>query len=107
MREGLLALCHRKAIPVFVGAPPDGSIFLSSMKLWSDAALGGAPYAFDLDLHAEVFESCALHYWGLKSSEAGALGALVLGARGRGCVVRKDVERARYGAYSSIEDPLV
>ena len=79
VREGLLALCERKAIPIFVGAPSDGSVFLSSMKLWANAELGGAPHAFDLDLHAEVFESCALHYWGLKESEAGALGTLVLG----------------------------
>ena len=79
VREGLLALCERKAIPIFVGAPSDGSIFLSSMKLWTDAELGGAPHAFDLDLHAEVFESCAYHYWGLKGSNAGALGTLVLG----------------------------
>ena len=79
VREGLLALCHRKAIPVFVGAPSDGSVFLSSMKLWADAQLGGAPHSFDLDLHAEVFESCAYHYWGLKGTELGALGTLVLG----------------------------
>ena len=79
VREGLLALCERKAIPVFVGAPSDGSVFLSSLKLWTDAELGGAPHAFDLDLHAEVFESCAYHYWGLKGSDAGALGTLVLG----------------------------
>src|SRR5262245_9725214 len=29
--EGLLALCARKAIPIFVGAPADGSVFLNSM----------------------------------------------------------------------------
>src|SRR5689334_15289834 len=33
--EGLLAACHRLAIPVFVGAPADGSVFLNSMKLWA------------------------------------------------------------------------
>src|SRR3954452_24733527 len=32
---GLLAVCHRMAIPVFVGAPGDGSVFLNSMKLWT------------------------------------------------------------------------
>ena len=32
---GLLATCHRLAIPVFVGAPADGSVFLNSMKLWA------------------------------------------------------------------------
>src|SRR6202521_5566263 len=31
--HGLLSTCHRLAIPVFVGAPGDGSIFLNSMKL--------------------------------------------------------------------------
>src|SRR5262249_25729883 len=58
--EGLLAACHRLAIPVFVGAPGDGSVFLNSMKLWAlnKAGLTGA-YGFDLDLHAEVFESCS------------------------------------------------
>src|ERR1700719_2685666 len=33
--HGLLSTCHRLAIPVFVGAPGDGSIFLNSMKLWA------------------------------------------------------------------------
>jgi len=32
---GLLATCRRMAIPVFVGAPGDGSVFLNSMKLWA------------------------------------------------------------------------
>jgi deoxyhypusine synthase len=77
--EGLLALCHRKSIPVFVGAPADGSVFLNSMKLWALAQLGGKPYAFDLDLHAEVFESCAYHLWGLRESDTKALGTLILG----------------------------
>ena len=39
--EGLLALCARKAIPIFVGAPADGSVFLNSMKLWALRELGG------------------------------------------------------------------
>ena len=77
--RGLLALCHDKAIPVFVGAPSDGSIFLNSMKLWAAARAGGEPYRFELDLHAEVFESCAYHLWGLRQTEAGALGTLILG----------------------------
>ena len=35
VQEGLLATCHRLAIPIFVGAPGDGSVFLNSMKLWA------------------------------------------------------------------------
>ncbi len=78
--EGLLAACHRLAVPVFVGAPGDGSVFLNSMKLWAmaKAGLAGA-YTFDLDLHAEVFESCAYHRWGLFESSAKALATLILG----------------------------
>ncbi|HRV81427.1 MAG TPA: deoxyhypusine synthase family protein [Planctomycetota bacterium] len=77
--EGLLALCHRKAIPIFVGAPADGSVFLNSVKLWALARAGRIEYRFALDLHHEVLESCAYHLWGQTESEAGALGTLVLG----------------------------
>ena len=78
--EGLLAACHRLAIPVFVGAPGDGSVFLNSMKLWALKTAGIIPdYSFDLDLHAEVFESCAYHRWGLFESDAKALATLILG----------------------------
>ncbi len=78
--EGLLALCHRMSIPVFVGAPGDGSVFLNSMKLWAMKRAGLiADYGFDLDLHAEVFEACAYHYWGLFDTDKQALGTVVLG----------------------------
>jgi len=78
--SGLLAKCHEYAIPVFVGAPGDGSVFLNSMKLWSmkQAGLLGE-YAFDLDLHAEVFEACAYHRWGLFDHPAQAIGTIILG----------------------------
>ncbi len=77
---GLLTTCHRLAVPVFVGAPGDGSVFLNSMKLWAMREAGLIPaYAFDLDLHAEVFESCAYHRWGLFENPVHALGTLVLG----------------------------
>ena len=77
---GLLATCHQRAIPIFVGAPGDGSVFLSSMKLWAMRQAGLAPeYQFDLDLHAEVFEACAYHRWGLFEHPAHALGTVILG----------------------------
>lgn len=79
IREGLLALCHRKRIPIFVGAPADGSCFLNSVKLWATEQLHAGEHRFDLDLHAEVFESCAYHLWGLRESETKALGTLILG----------------------------
>lgn len=80
--EGLLALCHRMAVPIFVGAPADGSVFLNSMKLWTLAREAGLDYRFELDLHEEVFESCAYHYWGLQDAPeggGGAMGTLILG----------------------------
>ena len=77
---GLLATCSRMQIPVFVGAPGDGSVFLNSMKLWAMREAGIIPeYGFDLDLHAEVFEACAYHRWGLFENPAHALGTLILG----------------------------
>jgi deoxyhypusine synthase len=77
---GLLATCNRLSIPIFVGAPADGSVFLNSMKLWAMQKAGlSASYSFDLDLHAEVFEACAYHRWGLFESEAKALATLILG----------------------------
>ncbi|HYP14072.1 MAG TPA: deoxyhypusine synthase family protein [Bryobacteraceae bacterium] len=80
VEAGLLATCHRMAIPVFVGAPADGSVFLNSMKLWAMRQAGlRDSYGFDLDMHAEVFEACAYHRWGLFDSEAKALGTLILG----------------------------
>jgi deoxyhypusine synthase len=38
-----------------------------------------AEYGFDLDLHAEVFESCAYHRWGLFDHHAHALATVILG----------------------------
>ena len=77
---GLLATCHRLAIPIFVGAPADGSIFLNSMKLWAMQKAGLLDeYKFDLDMHAEVYEACAYHRWGLFDNNVHALGTLILG----------------------------
>jgi deoxyhypusine synthase len=77
---GLLATCHRLAIPVFVGAPADGSVFLNSMKLWAMRQTGLIEdYRFDLDLHAEVYEACAYHRWGLFDNPPHMLAALILG----------------------------
>ncbi len=79
-RPGLLATCTRLALPVFVGAPADGSVFLNSMKLWAMREAGLLPgYGFELDLHAEVFEACAYHHWGLFENPVRALGTLILG----------------------------
>jgi deoxyhypusine synthase len=80
VEPGLLATCARRGIPVFVGAPGDGSVFLNSMKLWAMREAGLIErHDLELDLHLEVFESCAFHRWGLFESEAKALATLILG----------------------------
>lgn len=80
VKPGLLSTCQKLAIPIFVGAPSDGSVFLNSMKLWAMRQAGLIPdYAFELDLHAEVFEACAYHQWGLFENPAHALATLILG----------------------------
>lgn len=78
---GLLATCHRLAVPILVGAPADGSLFLNAMKLWAMKQAGQIErFDFSLDLHAEVFESCAYHYWGLfGNNPPGTLATLILG----------------------------
>src|SRR6185312_2288451 len=77
---GLLSTCHRLAIPIFVGAAADGSIFLNSMKLWAMRQAGLVDsYNFEIDLHAEVYEACAYHRWGLFDNPPNALGTLILG----------------------------
>jgi deoxyhypusine synthase len=75
--EGLLALCARKAIPIFVGAPADGSVFLNSVYLWAMKECFGDAFQFELDLNREVFESCAFHRHG--TQHYGAIGTLILG----------------------------
>src|SRR5437016_13161229 len=40
---GLLATCQRMAIPVFVGAPGDGSRLLNCMELWAMREAGRTP----------------------------------------------------------------
>jgi deoxyhypusine synthase len=80
VQAGLLATCHRLSVPIFVGAPGDGSVFLNSMKLWAMQKAGLIErHAFELDLHAEVFEACAYHYWGLFDQPSHALATLILG----------------------------
>jgi deoxyhypusine synthase len=80
VQHGLLTTCHRMALPVFVGAAADGSVFLDSMKLWAMRNAGLIDsYDFELDLHAEVFEACAYHRWGLFESAAKGLATFILG----------------------------
>jgi len=73
---GLMSTCAELELPVFIGAPADGSL---SVKLWMLNRLGKTKYGFDYDLHEDVFESCAYHHWGLFGSEQKAMAILILG----------------------------
>lgn len=79
VRPGLLSTCYRHSLPVFVGAAADGSVSLNSLRLWARKQAGEIEYDFDYDLHADVFESCAYHYWGLFHSAVNSLAILILG----------------------------
>jgi hypothetical protein len=74
-----MSTCAELELPVFIGAPADGSLFLNSVKLWALARMGKIKYGFDYDLHEDVFESCAYHHWGLFDSEAKSFAILILG----------------------------
>jgi len=43
------------------------------------AKLGLLEHKFEIDIHAEVFESCAYHYWGLTASDSKMLAVFILG----------------------------
>jgi len=76
---GLMSTCAELGLPVFIGAPADGSLFLNSVKLWMLNRLGKTKYGFDYDLHEDVFESCAYHHWGLFDSEQKTMAVMILG----------------------------
>ena len=61
--NSLLVQCALNEVPVFCGAPQDGSIFLNAVKLARMARLGGAEFKFSLDLARDVYEFSALHYY--------------------------------------------
>lgn len=71
----LLATCHRLQVPIFCGAPQDGSIFLNVVKL---ARLLGGAFRFRLDLAADVFEYAAFQYLA-KSSGSRKMAVIILG----------------------------
>jgi deoxyhypusine synthase len=55
----LLSACYRAGVPVFVGAPQDGSIFLNLVKL---SALLGDAFRCRLDIARDVLDMAALQW---------------------------------------------
>jgi deoxyhypusine synthase len=59
-RPSLLSTCYRHAVPIFVGAVQDGSIFLNVVKL---RRLLGADFKFELDINEDVFAMAAMQHY--------------------------------------------
>lgn len=55
----LLSACWQHGVPIFVGAPQDGSIFLNVVKL---KALYGDDFKFSLDIAADVYQMAAVQW---------------------------------------------
>jgi deoxyhypusine synthase len=73
-RESLLATCFRHDVPVFVGAPQDGSIYLNVVKL---ARAGEKGFKFRLDVANDVYAMGALQH--LARKDAGQASIWIFG----------------------------
>lgn len=58
-QHSLLATAYKYGVPIFVGAPQDGSIFLNAVRL--RAALGDK-FKFNLDVNADVYAMAAMQW---------------------------------------------
>jgi deoxyhypusine synthase len=58
-QPSLLSACWQAGVPIFVGAPQDGSIFLNVVKL---KALFGSEFKFSLDVAADVYQMAAVQW---------------------------------------------
>ena len=71
----LLSSCYRHAVPIFVGAVQDGSIFLNIVKL---KRLLGAEFKLEIDVNDDVFAMAAMQHYASKQL-ARPLAVLILG----------------------------
>jgi deoxyhypusine synthase len=69
----LLSACYQAGVPVFVGAPQDGSIFLNAVKL---KALLGDEFRYSLDALEDVYVMAALQW---QAQLAGKTAVWILG----------------------------
>ena len=62
-QPSLLATCYRRAIPIFVGAVQDGSIFLTVVKL---KRLFPETFKLEIDVNDDVYEMGAMQHYCLR-----------------------------------------
>ena len=79
IEHGLMATCYEFGVPVFVGAPGDGSNSLGMLPLKLHSELYGSDFGFQYDPLQDVMESCAYHFWGLFSNPVQDLAILIMG----------------------------
>ncbi len=80
VESGLVATCYKYGVPIFVGAPGDGSNSLGMLPLKLNHDLYGEEFGFRYDTLGDVMESCAYHFWGLFSNPVKELGILIMAA---------------------------
>lgn len=61
-KPSLLATCYRHGLPIFCGAPQDGSLFLSMARLERKAIHDGRPFGFRLELGRDIYQMAALQH---------------------------------------------
>jgi deoxyhypusine synthase len=59
-QPSLLSTCYKHAVPIFVGAVQDGSIFLNAVKL---KRLLGAEFKFEIDINDDVYWMSAVQHY--------------------------------------------
>jgi deoxyhypusine synthase len=69
----LLSACYQAGVPIFVGAPQDGSIFLNAVRLH---ALKLPGWSFSLDVAQDVFDMAAVQW---EAQTAGPTAVWILG----------------------------
>ncbi len=80
IEHGMMATAYEYGVPVFVGAPGDGSNSLGMLPLKMRDEQGGGPaFDFQYDPLGDVMESCAYHFWGLFTNPVADLGILIMG----------------------------
>lgn len=79
VESGLVSTCYKHAVPIFVGAPGDGSNSLGMLPLRLNDELHGEKFGFNYDPLGDVMEACAYHFWGLFSNPVNELGILIMG----------------------------
>ena len=72
-QHSLLATAYKYGVPIFVGAPQDGSIFLNVVKL---RAVLGDKFKFSLDVAADVHAMAAVQW---QAQQAGPFAVWILG----------------------------